>query len=141
MVATKAPNQGQARPGRSKATAPSGASSDHRITLETAEHDGPQCGRDENQKQLRRAQERKASGSRKDDETDRRSGDVRPWRERDFPLTDEPVQQAPHEAGREDDERDPDEEALPEALVGRVARVRSDGEDAIAKRRGHDRRA
>ena len=32
IVATKAANHGQARPGRSKATAPSGASSDHRIT-------------------------------------------------------------------------------------------------------------
>ena len=32
MVATKAANQAQARPGRSNATAPSGANSDHRIT-------------------------------------------------------------------------------------------------------------
>jgi hypothetical protein len=35
----------------------------------------------------------------------------------------------------------PDEEALSEALVCRVPRIRSDGEDAIGKRRGHDRRA
>jgi hypothetical protein len=38
-------------------------------------------------------------------------------------------------------EHHPDEEALPEALVGCVARIRSDGEGAIAKGCGHDRRA
>ena len=32
MVATKAANHAQARPGRSNTTAPSGANSDHRIT-------------------------------------------------------------------------------------------------------------
>jgi hypothetical protein len=56
-------------------------------------------------------------------------------------LADDPVQAAPEERDREDDERHPDEEAPPEALVGCVARIRSDGEGAIAKRRGHDRRA
>jgi hypothetical protein len=56
-------------------------------------------------------------------------------------LPDRPVQAAPYEAERENDERDADEEPFPEALVGRVARIRSDGEEAIAKRRGHDRRA
>jgi hypothetical protein len=38
-------------------------------------------------------------------------------------------------------EHHPDEEALPEALVGCFARIRSDGEGAIAKGCGHDRRA
>ncbi len=115
---------------------------DHRARLvETAEHHGPQRGQDENQEQLRRAQEREVSGSREDDEADRRSGDVRPWRERHGSLTDDPVQAAPHEAEGEDDERHPDEEAPPEALVGRVARIRADGEGPIDKRRGHDRRA
>jgi hypothetical protein len=56
-------------------------------------------------------------------------------------LTHDPVQVAPEKRDREDDERHADEEALPKALVGCVARIRSDGEDAIAKRRGHDRRA
>jgi hypothetical protein len=56
-------------------------------------------------------------------------------------LTDDPVQIAPYEGDREDDDRHPDEKALPEALIGRVARIRPDGEGAIAKRRGHDRRA
>ena len=56
-------------------------------------------------------------------------------------LTNGPVQAAPEESDREDEERHPDEETLPEALVGSVARIRSDGEDAIAKGRGHDRRA
>jgi hypothetical protein len=56
-------------------------------------------------------------------------------------LTHDPVQAAPEKPDREDDERHADEQALPEALVGRVAGIRSDGEGAIAKRRGHDRRA
>ena len=115
---------------------------DHRARLvETAEHDRPRRGRDENQNLLRGAQEREVSGSREDGETDRRSGGVRPRRERDRALTDGPVQAAPHEGDREDDERHPDEEAPTEALVGRLARIRADGEGPIEKRRGHDRRA
>jgi hypothetical protein len=90
---------------------------------------------------LRRPQEGEVSGPREHGEADRRSGDVRPRRERHRALTDDPVQEAPDEAGREHDERHPDEEALPEALVGCVARIRSDGEGAIAKGCGHDRRA
>ena len=115
---------------------------DHRARfVETAEHDHPQRGGDENQNLLRGAQEGEVSGSREDGETDRGSGDVRPRRERDPVLTDGPVQAAPDEAEREDDERHPDEEALSEALVGRVARIRADREDPFAKRRRHDRRA
>jgi hypothetical protein len=56
-------------------------------------------------------------------------------------LTHGPVQAAPEEPDREDDQRDTDEQALPEALVRRVARIGSDGEQAIVKRRGDDRRA
>jgi hypothetical protein len=40
---------------------------------------------------------------------------------------------------REDDERHADGQALPEALIGRVARISSDGEDALWERHGHDR--
>ena len=53
-------------------------------------------------------------------------------------LTDEPVQAAPDDGDREDRERHTDEEPSPKALVGRVARVRSDRERAIDKRSGHD---
>ena len=144
-MATKAANHGQARLGPVEGDCPERRKQrpqDHRARLvETAEHDHPERGRDENQKQLRRPQEREASGPREDGEADRRAGDVGPRRERHRVLTDDPVEAAPDEADREDDERDADEETLPEALVGRVARIRSDGEDAIAKRRGHDRRA
>ena len=115
---------------------------DHRAGLaKAAEHDGPERGRDENQKQLRRPQEREVPGPREDGEADRRSGGVGPRRERDRVLAHDPVQAAPDERDREDDERDADEQTLPEALVGRVARIRPDGEGPIAKRRGHDRRA
>jgi hypothetical protein len=115
---------------------------DHRARLvETADHDHPERGRDEDQEQLRRPQEREAPGSREDDEADHRSGDVGPRRERNPALAYGPVQTTPEEPDREDDERDADEQALPEALVGRVALIGSDREDAISKRRGHDRRA
>jgi hypothetical protein len=100
----------------------------------------PQARGEENQKQLRRAQQREVPGSREDGETDRRSGDVSPRCERDPVLTDRPVQAAPGKADREDEDRHPDEEALPEALVRRVARIRPDGDDAVEKR-GHHRRA
>ena len=110
--------------------------------METAEHDHPERGRDENQKQLSRPQEGEVSGPREDGEADRRSGDVGPRRERHRVFADDPVvQAAPYEADREDDERDADEEALSEALVCRVPRIRSEGEDAIENRRCHDRRA
>src|SRR5829696_2878366 len=143
-VPTKAAIHGQALLGRPKATAPSGANRDQRITeldSETAEHDGSQSGRDKDQNLLRGAQECEVSGSRENGETDRRSGDVRPRRECDPVLTDGPVQAAPHETERKDDERHPDEEAPPEALVGRFARIRADREGPIDKRRRHDRRA
>ncbi len=112
---------------------------DHRARLfEPADHDRPQRGRHENQQQLRGPQEREASGPREDAETDRRSGGVRPRCERDRVLTDEPVQAAPDDGDREDRERHTDEEPSPKALVGRVARIRSDRERAIDKRSGHD---
>ena len=145
MVATKAANHGQARLGAVEGDCPQRGEQrpeDHRARLvEAAEHDHPQGGRDENQELLGRAQEGEVSGSREDGQTDRRSGGVRPRRERDRALTDGPVQAAPHERDREDDQRHPDEEAPPEALVGRVARIRADGEGPIEKRRGHDPRA
>ena len=114
---------------------------DHRARLvDTAEHDRPQRGRDEDQQELRRAQEREASGPREDCEADRRPGDISPRRERDSALAEGPVHAAPGEGDREDEERHADEEALAKALVGRVARIRADGEGPIAKRRGHDQR-
>ena len=115
---------------------------DHRARLvETAEHDHPRGGRDEDQNLLRGAQEREISGSREDGETDRRSGDVRPRGERNPVLADGPVQAAPDEAERQDDERHSDEEAPPEPLIGSLARIRADGECSIDKRRLHERRA
>ena len=74
---------------------------------------------------------RKLRVAREDGETDRRSDGVRPRRERDLALTDDPVQAAPDEGDREDDERHPDEEALPEALVRRVVRIRADGGESF----------
>ena len=108
---------------------------DHRARLlEAADHDHSQRRRDENQKQLRGPQELEAPGPREDAEADRRSGGVRPRRERDRVLTDEPVQAAPDDRDREDGERDADEKPFPEALVGRVARIRSDRERVIDQR-------
>ena len=115
---------------------------DHRARLvETAEHDGPERGRDEDQKLLRCPNEREAPGPGEDEEADDRSGDVGPRRERDFTLTDGPVQAAPYDGDREDDERHSDEETLPEALVGRVVRIRADAEGPLVKRHRHERRA
>ena len=112
---------------------------DHRARLlEATDHDHSQRRRDENQKQLRGPQELEAPGPREDAEADRRSGGVRPRRERDRVLTDEPVQAAPDDRDREDGERDADEKPFPEAFVGRVARIRSDGERVIDQRHGHD---
>ena len=60
-------------------------------------------------------------------------------------LTDEPVQAAPDEGDRKDEERDPDEEALAEALVRRVGRIGADRErtiDEVARlTRAHSERA
>ena len=137
MVATKAANHGQARLGAVEGDCPERREQrpqDHRARLvEAAEHDHPERGRDENQKQLRRAQESEVSRPREDDEADRRSDDVAPRRERDRVLTDDPVEAAPDEAGRQDDERDSDEQSLAEALVGRVGRIGPDPERAFSK--------
>jgi hypothetical protein len=119
---------------------------DHRARLlETAEHDHPERGGDENQEQLRRPQEREVPGPREDDEADRRSGDVGPRRERDRMLTDKPVQAAPDEADREDEDRDPDEEPLAEALVRRVGGIGAERERTIDEvprlTRAHSERA
>jgi hypothetical protein len=46
-------------------------------------------------------------------------------------LAHRPVQAAPEEPDREDDERHADEQALPEALVGRVARIGTDGQQSL----------
>ena len=81
--------------------------------VETAEHDHPGRGRDENQQLLRGPQGPEILGPREDGETDRRPGDVCPRRQRNPALTDGPVQAAPDEADREDEQRHPDEEALP----------------------------
>ena len=60
-------------------------------------------------------------------------------------LTDDPVQAAPDERDRKDEERDPDEEALAEALVRRVARIGPERERAIDEvarlTRAHSERA
>jgi hypothetical protein len=115
---------------------------DHPAGLaEAAEHDGPGRGCQENQKQLRRPQRREVLRSREDDENDRRSGDVGRRRQCDPVFAHGPVQAAPEEPDREDDERHADEQALPEALVGRVVRIGSDREEAFVQRRGHGRRA
>jgi hypothetical protein len=73
---------------------------DHRARLvETAEHDHPERGRDEDQKQLRRPQEGEASGPREHGEADHRSGDVGPRRKRHLVLTHDPAQAAPEKPG------------------------------------------
>ena len=144
-MATKAANQAQARPGRSNATAPSGANSDHRITALDSRRPPsmmvPSAGATRISDSCAVRRNAKFLGPREDDEADRRSGDVGPRRERDRVLAHDPVQAAPEEPDRQDDERHPDEQTLAEALVGRVARIRPDGEGPIAKRRGHVRRA
>ena len=48
---------------------------------------------------------------REDREAERRGGDVAPRRDRDRSLTDRPVQAAPDEGDREDDQRDRHEQA------------------------------
>jgi hypothetical protein len=128
IVATKPANQAQARPGRSNADRPERREQrpqDHRAGFaQAAEGDGPQRGSDENERQLRRAQEREVLGPREDGQADRGPGDVGPRRERDRVLADGPVQAAPQEPDRQDDQRHPDEQALAEALVDRVVRIR-----------------
>jgi hypothetical protein len=115
---------------------------DHRTGLaKAAEHHGPQRGCHQDQQQLRCPQRSEVPGPREDGEAERRAGDISPRRERDGLLAERPVQAAPEEPDREDEDRHPDEEALPEALVGRVARIRPDRQGPFAKRRGHDRRA
>ena len=118
-----AANHGHARLGRSKATAPSGAKNDHdhrARRVETAEHDGAGCGRDEDQQELGRPKEREVVVAGEDEEADDRAGHVRPWRERGPFLVEKPVEAAPEEPDREDEDRDPDEEPLAEAQVRRI---------------------
>jgi hypothetical protein len=59
-------------------------------------------------------------------------------------LTDDPVQAAPDEGDRKDEEGDPDEEALAEALVRRVGGIGADRERTIDEparlTRGHSER-
>ncbi len=65
------------------------------------------------------------------DEADDRPDDVAPRGERDRGLADEPVQEPPREAGRQDDQRDADEEPLAKAQVRRVGRIGADRERAL----------
>ena len=96
---------------------------DHRArVVEAPEHDHPERGRDQDQDELRRPQEREAAVPGEDGEADDRSSDIGPRRERGRLLADNPVQAAPEQAGREDEECDPDEQPLAEAQVRRVAR-------------------
>ena len=88
--------------------------------VEAAEHDGAERGRDEDQKELRRPQEREVSVPGEDVEADNRSGDISPRRERDRLLANNPIQAAPEKRDREDEERDPDQQAFAEAQVRRV---------------------
>ena len=148
IVATNAPNQGHARSGRPNATAPRGARSDHRIDgarlLEAADHDQPERGRDQDEEELRGPQEGEVSRPGEDDEADDRADDIAPRGERDRRLADEPVQEPPREAGREDEERDADQEPLAEAQVRRVGRIGADRQrtfDELARPpRRHDAR-
>ena len=109
--------------------------------LETADHDGPQRGRDQNQQQLRGPQEREAPVCAK---TTRLIADPAAYAHGVSATARSPTSQyrlPQTKRDREDDERDADEEPFSEALVGRVARIRSDRERMIDKRRGHARRA
>ena len=101
----------------------------------------PERGRDEDQEELRRPQEREVPVPGEDGEADDRSGDVTPRRERDRLLANSPVQAAPEERDREDEERDPDEQPFAEAQFRRVGPVRPDRKDAVSQRRDHDGRA
>ena len=109
--------------------------------VEAAEHDGPERGRDDDQKELRRPQEREVSVPGESGEADDRSRDISPRRERDSLLADDPVQAAPEEPDREDEERDPDEQPFAEAQLGRISRVRADRKNAVSQRRDHRPRA
>ena len=115
---------------------------DHKArVLEAAEHDHPERGRDQDQKKLRRPQEREISIPGEDGEADDRSGDISPRRERDRLLAHDPIQAAPEEPNWQDEERDPDEQPFAEAQLRRVGGVRPDRQDAVSQRRDHDGRA
>jgi hypothetical protein len=101
----------------------------------------PSAGRDQDQKELRRPQEREISIPGEDGEADDRSGDISPRRERDRLLAHNPIQAAPEEPNWQDEERDPDEQPFAEAQLRRVGGVRPDRQDAVPQRRDHDRRA
>src|SRR5262245_18811731 len=136
IAATKAANQGQAREGRSGegdgAEGREERPHDHGARrVEAAEHDRPEGGRDEDQQELRRPQEREVPVPREDDEAEDRSCDVRPRRERDPLLAHDPVDAAPEEPDREDEQCDPDEEPLAEAQLRRVGLVGADREDPV----------
>jgi hypothetical protein len=118
---------------------------DHRARrVETAHRHDSQRGCDEDQEQLNRPQEGEVPGSGEHDEAEDRAGHVAPRRQRYRGLADEPVREAPEEAGGEDQQGDPDEQALAEAQIARVGRVAADVErpvDEVPQRRGHRARA
>jgi hypothetical protein len=144
----RADEAGEPRPGAHGAVEGDGAEwrkqrpQDHGArVVEAAQHDGPGRGRHDDEKELRRPQEREISVPGEDGEADDRAGDIRPRRERDRLLADNPIQAAPEERDREDEERDPDELPFAEAQVGRVAPVGPDRKDALSERREHGARA
>ena len=112
--------------------------------LEAADHDQPERGRDQNEEELRGPQKGEVPRPGEDDEADDRAGDIAPRGERDGRLADEPVHEPPREAGREDEERDADQEPLAEAQVRRVGWIGADRQrtfDELARPpRRHDAR-
>src|SRR5215204_1436125 len=129
-TATNAANHGQARGGLSKATAPSGARSDHKITkLESSRPPSmiiPSAGATRIRRNCAVRRNAKFRFPGEDGEADDRSGDISPRRERDRLLAHDPIQAAPEKPNWQDEERDPDEQPFAEAKLRRVGGVRPD---------------